>query len=144
MFFHIFLIQYSKKNYFALIDRDWERSVLKLNLHFLQFVHRSEASSLNVLETTCGHVSNKIINVLKEDSFNKCLLQDVRGYEHWSDEIYGEEQHLPRKIIKNSKSYYIHRTYKWTILWNPAKVSEVKLGPIGFPDISLWRKPQVQ
>ena len=45
-----------------------------VNLHFLQFVHRSETSTLNVLKTTVLHNSNKIINMLKKDSLNK-----VRG-----------------------------------------------------------------
>ena len=45
-----------------------------VNLHFLQFVHRSETSSLNVLKTTVAHKSNKIIIMLKKDSLNK-----VRG-----------------------------------------------------------------
>ena len=46
-----------------------------VNLQSLQFVHRSETSTLNVLKTTVAHKSNKIIIMLKKkESLNK-----VRG-----------------------------------------------------------------
>ena len=63
-----------------------------VNLHFLQFVHRSETSSLNVLKTTAAHKSNKIIIMLKKDSWirleeyfqNVFPLKDVTGYKQWN------------------------------------------------------------
>ena len=42
------------------------KKYIGVNLHILQFVHRSEASTLNVLKMTFPHQSNKIINMLKK------------------------------------------------------------------------------
>ena len=94
-----------------------------VNLQFLQFVHRSVTSTLNVLKTTVPHNSNKIINIIKkivwirlEEYFqNVFTLKDVSGYKKWNRMMIFIFINLWRKRIneiKKQQQRIKKRTYK--------------------------------